>query len=269
MKNQLRLIFIVILIIFGNLSIMLCNSNQVKIIYKFIGIIDSCLTPELKECIINEGLLERGYGNCNNLSWTQIRVNDICFSRLDSIIETDSNCIEYFGELLISTQRYVSYVGEIRTIIENIYHKNLNRIEYDFDQEIDSLRRLKKFVDAQREMWLTADTINGNYIPKDIEEAIREINRILDSASIAEIKNYRNEEVAVGMEHFGLGYIIRNMWKLGGSRFLHDTGLEEADYISGLVTTAYYRHLNNKPINLDELIEEYKKQEEKYHLQNE
>ncbi len=229
--------------------------------------IDTCISDEVKELIISKNESDFSMIGSFGGGLKLYDENIHCFQNIYTLFESDSNFIEYFGELVVD--EYDSYIGEIYAIVRKVYHKHLKNLPYDFDQEIDSLRRLKKFVDAQDEMWLTADSINGYYIPKDIDDAIRELNRILDSASIAEIKNYRNEEVASGSEHFGLGHMIRYMWKLGGSRFLHDTGLEEADYISGLVVTAYYRHLNSKPINLDELIEECKKQEAKYHLQNE
>jgi len=259
MKNNLIIIFVITMFIWGIPKNLESRSNHEQIIERFIGIIDTCLSPELKECIVTNGLLESGYGKyCTKLTWKDIRVNNRCFELFDDIIETDSVCREYFGDLLVSNHRYWDWTGYIIEKMINIYHKHLNEVPYDFDKEIDSIRVLKHESDSARVAWLVADTINGIYIPKDIDDAIMFLNSWLHPDDIETVKNYKTEDDATGHEHFGISYYLRNMWKLGATRLLRESGLFSADNISTLIMRAYYRCLNNQPINLDELIEEHR-----------
>jgi hypothetical protein len=96
---------------------------------------------------------------------------------------------------------------------------------------------------------IVADTIDGFYIPKNLEECFLELNKLLKTKDIEEIKNLKSKE-EMGMYHFGLGMWLRNNWSLwGGSRlqqYFIKKNIEHPDHMSGLILNYYYDWLNGE-----------------------
>lgn len=96
---------------------------------------------------------------------------------------------------------------------------------------------------------LVADSINGLYIPKNIEECFIELDKLLKPKDIETIKalNSRDETI---LYHHGFGTWIRNNWGLwGGSRlqqYLIKKGLRHPDDMSAKILEFYYDWLNNQ-----------------------
>lgn len=105
------------------------------------------------------------------------------------------------------------------------------------------------------------DSINGIYIPKNLEDCFREIDLAWDEKNRNEIKSM-TEEQFLGNSHFGMGMWIRNNWGLwGGSRlalYFNDLGIFHPDDMSGIILTSYYRKLKGYDIELNEQIKYYK-----------
>jgi peroxiredoxin len=98
------------------------------------------------------------------------------------------------------------------------------------------------------------------YIPKDLEDSLVELSKMLDLALIAEMKASSEENMI--LYHDDLGRWIRNNWALwAGSRlskYFNQLGIFHPDDMSGIILTSYWRHLQSRPIKLDEQVEYYK-----------
>ncbi len=92
-----------------------------------------------------------------------------------------------------------------------------------------------------------ADSLNGRYIPKTIEECFIELNKTLKPETIEGIKTLKSRD-ETSSYHMGLGLWLRNNWGLwGGSRlqvYLKNKGLNHPDDMSGLILKYYYDWLN-------------------------
>lgn len=96
---------------------------------------------------------------------------------------------------------------------------------------------------------LVADSINGLYIPKNIEECFIQLNKLLKTKDIETIKNLKNRSETI-MYHHGFGTWLRNNWGLwGGSRlqqYLLGKGLNHPDDMSATILEYYYDWLHGQ-----------------------
>jgi len=104
------------------------------------------------------------------------------------------------------------------------------------------------------------------YIPKDLENCFIELRNILNAEEIVDMTNGK-EEVMI-LYHQGLGRHLRNEWGLwkGDSdlcKWFKEKGIRHADDMSGIILDSFWRHIHNKPIELDEQIKYYKNYWEK------
>ncbi|MCQ2263810.1 MAG: hypothetical protein MJZ70_05950 [Bacteroidales bacterium] len=102
------------------------------------------------------------------------------------------------------------------------------------------------------------DTI---YIPVDLEDCFHQLDLLLSDSVINQIREME-EAVFCVQAHFGLGLWIRNNWGLwGGGRlyqYFKNMGLFHPDDMSSVILSSYHKHLNNKPLNLEEKIAYYR-----------
>lgn len=107
---------------------------------------------------------------------------------------------------------------------------------------------------------IKADSINGIYIPINLEECFIQINTFWTDSLKTEIKNMSEKDFIV-KTHFGFGRWIRNNWGLwGGSRlrtYFYELEIHHPDDMSGIILKSYHRYLNGKEIKLDEQIKYY------------
>jgi hypothetical protein len=101
---------------------------------------------------------------------------------------------------------------------------------------------------------------NKVYVPKDLEEAFKELKKMLHPDLIKEIKEGKEEDMV--SHHMGLGRWLRNNWALwGGGRLakhFNSLGIYHPDDMSGIILDAFWCHLNGKPLRLEERIAYYK-----------
>ncbi len=94
------------------------------------------------------------------------------------------------------------------------------------------------------------------YIPKDLEDRIVELKKLLKPEDIEKMKAGTENEMI--QYHFGLGMWMRNNWGLWrGSRlarWFNAKGIKHPDDMSGIILYSFWRHLNQKPIALDEQV---------------
>jgi hypothetical protein len=104
--------------------------------------------------------------------------------------------------------------------------------------------------------------LNKSYIPKNLEEALTQIDFNLSDSLKVEIGK-KTENDFISESHFGLKIGMRNNWKLWKgsdlSKYFNDIGIHHPDDMSGIILTSYYRKLNNLELKLQEQVNYYKK----------
>lgn len=104
--------------------------------------------------------------------------------------------------------------------------------------------------------------IEGNYIPRNLNEAIYEIDKKVSDSTKNSIKQMSENDFATE-SHFGTGKGIRNDWNLWRksrlARYFNKKGIYHPDDMSSIILRSYYRKTTKKEINLNEQIVFYKK----------
>ena len=104
-----------------------------------------------------------------------------------------------------------------------------------------------------------AETRDESYIPINLEDSFVQLLVLLDPADIETMRS--GSESDMGQYHFGLGMWMRNSWGLwGGSRLAQwfgSQGITHPDDMSGIILNSFWRHLNDRPIELDAQIRFY------------
>lgn len=205
-------------------------------------------------------LLEK---NCpDSVKKKLINVDDNQVSRLrpdypiiaDWADDTGSNLYAYFNNKDLAGQMDdILFVG--------LKHRLLG-------QRFDENKLLTPFIEkqnreiAEHKVKLTADTIQGIYIPRDLEDCFKQIDGFWSDSSKDAIRQWTIDEFTA-KSHFGFGMWMRNNWQLwGGSRlssYFNNMGVYHPDDMSGIILDNYYHHLKQEPTNLDSLIAHYKK----------
>lgn len=98
------------------------------------------------------------------------------------------------------------------------------------------------------------------YIPKDLDDCFRELDKHLKKEDIEKIINKEIEAIDM---HFGLGMGLRNRWGLWSksrlAKYFNKMGVSHPDDMSGIILDSYVRYLRKEPIRRDEQIAFYKK----------
>lgn len=120
----------------------------------------------------------------------------------------------------------------------------------DPDRPADNLEEYRARYDER----IRQTHIAGVYIPADLDEALRELEKRTPAESLA---SYRNapEDIIVPKLFFGLGrWIIHNWGFYEGSRLSHwlrQQGVYHPDDMARVVMISYHRYLNQKPLELE------------------
>jgi len=107
----------------------------------------------------------------------------------------------------------------------------------------------------------TSDKHNLKYKPQTLDEAITQLDLIFHDTVKAQILTMTEDEF-LSNTHMSTGMWIRNNWGLWRgkqlAKYFNDLGIYHPDDMSGIILRSYYRHLSNKPYDLDKQIEYYK-----------
>lgn len=99
------------------------------------------------------------------------------------------------------------------------------------------------------------------YIPKDLDDCFVELKKILKPEDIDEIKNKEVDGMVI--YHHRIGRYLRNTWGLWAgsclSKWFKALGIRHPDDMSNIIITSFWRHLNSKPIEIDDQIKYYQK----------
>lgn len=124
----------------------------------------------------------------------------------------------------------------------------------------------KQEYESEYQSRISRTHINGRYIPKDIEDAMIELDRLIDDQSKQKLKSVP-EEVAVRRIHFTFGrWMILNWGFYEGSRlshYLRSKGVTYPDDMASALIAWYHRKLNGKPLLVDELAGSYAEKRKK------
>jgi len=108
------------------------------------------------------------------------------------------------------------------------------------------------YADEKKPQNSDEETVKKIYIPKDLNDCFKELNKLLAKGDIDKIKKGKVDAVDM---HFGLGMGIRNTWGLWGdsrlAKYFKKHGIKHPDNMSGIILDSYVDHLKGKPINFD------------------
>jgi hypothetical protein len=150
---------------------------------------------------------------------------------------------DYHSEVLLYSFRQYLLNGKINE------KEILNRyIEYQ--ERLEEKNKIK----------FVTDTINGVYIPKDLDDCFKQINSFWNDSIKIQVKNLKEEEFS-GKVHLSFGMWLRNNWQLwSGSRlseYFNKLEVYHPDDMSGIILDSYHRFLNGKDIKLLEQVKYY------------
>ena len=142
--------------------------------------------------------------------------------------------------ILLSYYKYLQ-TGKCNISSElKCYNDHSNRIKQAKQRECDSLRIL--------------DTIDKQYIPKNILDCYHQLDRILSDSIKSEIKTSPN----LFSYHFSLGRWIRNnmgLWSCSRFKdYFQEHKISHPDDISGIIMEGYKLYLNGTSCEINDLI---------------
>jgi hypothetical protein len=114
----------------------------------------------------------------------------------------------------------------------------------------------EKEFEKQYQERIKKDKLNNVYIPKNLDDAMLQLDKIISAESQAKIKNIPEDSVCQAL-HNRLGqWIILNWGFYGGSRlshYLRSAGVTYPDDMADFLILAYHRRLNGKTLTIKEL----------------
>ncbi len=110
------------------------------------------------------------------------------------------------------------------------------------------------------------EVLYGVYIPKDVNEALLELNRLTDAESKAKLKTMTEDEV-VSKLFFSFGRWMSHNWSFyEGSRLtvnLRSMGIYAPEDMSRFLMILFHRSLNKKPLEIKELLKRFQAKAER------
>jgi hypothetical protein len=104
--------------------------------------------------------------------------------------------------------------------------------------------------------------LDGMYIPKDLYDAFRELDKLMDSHAKEAFMAFSDEEVD-RRTHGSLGVWLENKWSLSeGSRlseYFRKMNVPHYDYMVGLIIRSYHRHLHGRDLQIKDQVIEFRK----------
>lgn len=99
--------------------------------------------------------------------------------------------------------------------------------------------------------------LDGMYIPRDLYDAFRELDKLMDDQAKETFMAFSDEEVDQ-KTHGSLGVWLENKWSLSeGSRlseYFRKMNVPHYDYMVGLIIRSYHRHLHGRDLQLKEQV---------------
>ncbi len=129
-----------------------------------------------------------------------------------------------------------------------------------FSQEVE-----ENLSDPGYEWRIRQEILFNVYIPKDVNEAFAQLNKLIDADSKATFKVQPEDEAAKKL-FFSFGRWMTYNWSLyEGSRLsvhLQSLGIHHPDDMARFLIISYHRSLNRKPLEIKTLIQQFQEKAE-------
>lgn len=126
----------------------------------------------------------------------------------------------------------------------------------------------EKEFEKQYQERIKKDKLNNIYIPKNLDDAMLQLDKIISPESQAKIKAVPEDSVCLAL-HNRLGqWMILNWGFYGGSRlshYLRSAGVTYPDDMADFLILAYHRKLNGKPVTIKEFAIFFREKRKKEH----
>lgn len=110
------------------------------------------------------------------------------------------------------------------------------------------------------------DKLNGVYIPKNLDDALLQLDKLISAESKQKILAIPEDSVCMAL-HNRLGqWMITNWGFYGGSRishYLRSAGITYPDDMADFLIMAFHRKLNGKPVGIKELAIAFREKRKK------
>lgn len=124
----------------------------------------------------------------------------------------------------------------------------------------------EKEFEKQYQERIKKDKLNNVYIPKNLDDAMLQLDKIISPESQAKMKTIPEDSVCLALHHRLGQWIILNWGFYGGSRlshYLRSAGITFPDDMADFLILAYHRRLNGKPIEIKELAKYFREKRKK------
>jgi hypothetical protein len=124
----------------------------------------------------------------------------------------------------------------------------------------------EKEFEQQYQERIKKDRLNGVYIPKNLDDACAQLDKLITDESKAKYKALPEDSVVTVMHHRLGRWIIMNWGFYGGSRlshYLRSAGVTFPEDMADFLLLVYHRHLNGKPNNIKELVVRFRETRKK------
>lgn len=99
--------------------------------------------------------------------------------------------------------------------------------------------------------------LDGMYIPYDLKDAFKELNKLMDDEAKKTFMAYEDAEVDA-KTHGSLGAWLENKWSMSeGSRlseYFRKMQVPHYEYMIGIIIQSYHRHLHGRDLKLKEQV---------------
>ncbi len=164
-------------------------------------------------------------------------------------------------------KRGLKIPNDMIDVVLRTYQSKLKGTKVNHDEILRQFQIRQQKYNEEDKVRFTTDSLRGQYIPEDINDAINTLDKIYSDSTKAEITKLTENEYVNGNYRLGIGLWMRNNWQLwAGSRlseFFRDNKINHPESMSVVILKSYYRHLKNEDIRFEEQIKEYIEWEEK------
>lgn len=98
-------------------------------------------------------------------------------------------------------------------------------------------------------------------IPENLTECFEALNSLVNKEELKDFRSSSEDDGTVSA-HFGLGMWMRNNWGLWGTSTLkswfNSLGIYHGDDMSSIILTSWHRHLNDKPLLVEDQVAHYR-----------
>ncbi|MEM6697135.1 MAG: DUF6794 domain-containing protein [Bacteroidota bacterium] len=159
-------------------------------------------------------------------------------------------------------KRGLKIPNDMTNVVLRCFQLNLKKLPIVHRRILEPFVLRQQKHDKEDRVRFTTDSLRGIYIPQNLEDCFRTLDKIYPDSTKLEIAKLTEKEYSINNHLFGVGIWMRNNWQLwGGSRlskYFNDLEIYHPDDMSGIIMDSYHRYLTDKDIRLDEQIKAYK-----------